>query len=469
MRSLRTRLVLSHILPLLVVLLLVGAALTYLLETQVLLVESSNELERQATLVAVAAEYYPEIWSDPLEAQLFALRIRSTLSARVMFLDAQGTLIASTDLDDVAALGTQPDVPGFATMLLTGEAVSVGYGDRAWAGLVDILLPVFSSDGKIVGAIRLTDPLSNVYARFPKTRTFIMWVLIGGALAGIAVGWFLALDLERPLRRAAQAISQMATGQPLSPLEERGPHEIRLLFRAFNTLAARLQDSEKARRRLLANLVHELGRPLGALRAATQALSGGAAEDGALRTELLDGMDAEMVRMQRLLDELTHLYDQTVGPLELERKATALSGWLAQMVVPWREAALEKELHWQAELPTDLPTVMMDPDRMAQAVGNVLSNAVKYTPKDGRVDVAAGATEKEAWIRVADTGPGIPPEELDRIFTPFYRGGTGQRFPQGLGLGLSIARDFVEAHGGRIEVASEPGTGSTFTLYLPLS
>jgi signal transduction histidine kinase len=467
MRSLRARFILSHILPVLVVIPLVGIALTYLLETQVLLAGLSNELARQAMLVAAVAADYPQIWYDPVQAQAFTARIGERLNARMMLIDANGVLLASTDSSSEARIGQQVDVPGFDEALNTGRAIRVDYGERPGTGAAEALVPVYVN-GQPAGVIRLTDPLSNVYARFPRTRTFIAWVLIGGLVVGVGVGWLLAFNLERPLRRATRSISQMAGGQPLAPLPEQGPQEIRLLLRAFNTLAQQLQSLEKARQRLLANLVHELGRPLGALLSAAQALGGGAAEEPALRQELVEGMEAEVQRMQHLLDELTHLYDQTLGPLELDRRPVALSPWLAQVVAPWREAAQGKGLRWQTDLPADLPALAIDSDRLAQALGNLVSNAVKFTPPGGEVTIAAGADKDAVWIRVRDSGPGIAPEEQEHIFTPFYRGAAGSRFPQGMGLGLSIARDLVAAHGGHIKVQSTPGAGSAFTIYLPL-
>jgi len=342
----------------------------------------------------------------------------------------------------------------------------VDYGQRPGTGAAEALVPVFINR-QATGVIRLTDPLSSVYARFPRTRTFIVWVMAAGLVVGVGMGWLLALGLERPLRRATGAITLMAEGQPLALLPEQGPREVRLLLRAFNTLAERLQDMEKARRRLLANLVHELGRPLGALLSAVQALSGGADRDATLRRELVGGMEAEIKRMQRLVDELTHLYDRALGPLELDLRPTALSSWLAQIVAPWRKAAQNKGLRWRTDLAEDLPTVEIDPDRLAQALENVVSNAVKFTPPGGEVVVSAGVEAGEVWIRVRDSGPGIPPEEQARVFTPFYRGSVGCRFPQGMGLGLSIARDLIDAHGGRIALESVPGQGSAFTVHLP--
>jgi two-component system, OmpR family, sensor histidine kinase BaeS len=464
-RSLRIRLIVSHMLPLLVVLPVVGIALTYLLETQVLIADASKELERQASLVATVAADYPLIWLDETQAQTFTARIGPLLTAQVTLLDTNGMLLASTDAADQGKIGQQMNVTGLNEALSSGRAVRVDYGAQPGTGAAEVLVPV-SINRVPVGVIRLTDPLSRVYERFPRTRTLILGVLVGSLLLGLAIGVGLAVDLERPLQRATRAITHMADGQPLATLPEQGPEDVRLLVRAFNALTEQLRNLELSRRKLLANLVHEIGRPLGALLSAIQALGGGAYAQPELRQELLSGMEGEVQRMRRLLDDLTRLYDQSSGKLQVTRQPTPLAPWLAQTVGPWREAARERELRWQTCW-DELPTVPIDPDRLAQALGNVLSNAIKYTPAGGEVEVSAGAEGGEAWIRVRDTGPGIPPEEQERVFAPFYRGGAGGRFPQGMGLGLGIAREIVQAHGGRIELHSVVGQGSAFTLRLP--
>jgi len=466
MHSLRIRLILSHILPLLIVIPVVGIALIYLLETEVFLTEFSNELEEKGLMVAALATDYPQIWDDPAQAQLFADRIGGSLTAQVMLLDTRGVMLASTDAADRGSLGQQVTFPGFREALFTGATIRMDYGEDPETGAAEVLSPVTINE-QTVGVIRLTDPLSSAYERFIQARTFVIAVLMLGLAAGAGIGWFLAVDLARPIRRATRAISQMASGHRPPVLPERGPEELRLLLHAFNALSKELQRLERSRKRLLANLVHELARPLGALLSATQALAGGAEEDSTMRRELFEGMEAEIQRMRRLLDDLTHLYGQTIGPLELDRKPTALHPWLMQVLSPWREAAWGKDLHWQADFPTDLPRLEIDPDRLAQALGNVVSNAIKYTPPGSEVTVSAGMEAGKVWIRVLDSGPGITPEEQSRIFAPFYRGSAGRRFPQGMGLGLSIAHDLITAHGGHIEVSSTPGAGSAFTIWLP--
>lgn len=467
MHKLRTRLILSHILPLLVVLPIIGVVLTYLLETQVLLAGLANELERQALLVAELADNYPLIWSDPFQAQEFTTRVAPYVSAQMTLITADGLLLATTDPQEQPNIGRIITVPGFAEVLRSGAILRIDYGQQRGTGAADILVPVVLSN-RVIGVIRLTDPLSSLYERFPRARTFIFSVLAVGLLIGLGVGLYLAFDLERPITRSTEAIVRMTQGQRLEQLTEQGPSEYRLLVRAFNALSTQLQSLEKARLRLLANLVHEIGRPLGALRSAIQALTAGATEDTALREELLNGMEAEVTRMRHLLDDLTQLYGQALGSLELDRSPTAISPWLHQTLSPWREEALEKDLRWEISVAPDLPTLTIDPDRLAQALGNIVSNGIKYTPPGGSITVSAAVSPDTLQIAVQDSGPGIEPEEQLRIFEPFYRGPSSRRFPQGMGLGLSIARDLVTAHNGRIEVESTPGKGSCFRIVLPL-
>ena len=467
LNSLRRRFIVSHLIPLLVIVPLMGIALVYVLETQVLLPNLSNELVGQARLVTeIATE--SGLWRDSVVAQAFAERVSARLTARLMLLDASGRLLASSDPVDAARIGQPLDHLGL-TKALTGEpSIHVDYSPRMYSEVADVFMPVTGSDGRVVGVIRLTHRLANVYELFMRLRYLIIGILFTGLLLGSAVGWVLALNLEQPLKRVTLAVQQLASGESQEPLSEDGPDEIRILIRSFNSFVERLQTLEQNRRQLLANLVHELGRPLGALHSAIQALAGGADRDETLRRELLAGMDQEISRLRRLLDDLARLREQLTGTLELARRPVVMSEWLTNLLATRRAAAHQKGLQWQVTIPSDLPALEIDPDRLAQAVGNLISNATKYTPSGGMVSVEAGTEAAQMFIRVADTGPGIPAEELEHIFMPFYRGRTGRRFPQGMGLGLAIARDLVIAHGGRLEVESALGQSSRFTVWLPL-
>jgi len=229
-----------------------------------------------------------------------------------------------------------------------------------------------------------------------------------------------------------------------------------------------LNSLEKARNQLLANMVHELGRPLGAIHSGLQALKRGAIEDPQLTDDLLSGMEEQVKRLQILLNDLAHLHDQVLGRLELDRQPLILNTWLPPLLEPWRQVAADKKQTFVVKIEDELPTITADPNRLAQVVENLVNNAIKYTPQGGEIAVLAAASGDEVVIRVSDNGPGIPLGEQSRIFEPFFRGDPHRRIKQGMGLGLSIARDLITAHGGRLELSSQPGKGSQFSLFIPV-
>jgi signal transduction histidine kinase len=215
--------------------------------------------------------------------------------------------------------------------------------------------------------------------------------------------------------------------------------------------------------------VHEIGRPLGAIRSGIQSLLRGADQDQQLMRELVKGMDDEADRMQHVLDELAHLHDEVIGTLELEKEFLILDQWLPKVLLPWKQSADEKGIHWNEEYPDTPIQISVDPIRMGQVIGNLASNSVRYTPFGGSVSISTGTTDTQAWIRFIDTGLGIAEEEQELVFEPFYRGDQGRKIRQGMGLGLSIAREILHAHGGEIELRSNQNVGSQFTIWLPNS
>jgi signal transduction histidine kinase len=469
LNTLRRRFVVSHVLPLLIIIPLMGLALVYALETQVLLPNLSSELVGQAVLVAEIASDHTDIWHDPASAQAFVARVGPGLKARLVLLDPSGHLLASSDPADAGRMGQPLALVGLTQALMGQTSVHTDYRQSIGTEVANVLVPVVGLDKQTIGMVQLTHRLGSVYEWFLRLRYLTTGVLAAGLLLGAVVGWVLALNMERPLQHVTRAIYRLASRQPWTPVpEDQGPEEIRLLSHSFNTMVEHLHMLEQTRRQLLANLVHEVGRPIGSLHSAIQALVGGADEETILRRELLTGMDGQLASLRRLLNDLTRFYDQVEGTLELERRPTALKDWLLHVLAPWREAAQDKRLRWEVNIRPELPTLDIDPDRLDQALGNLLSNAIKYTSAGGTISITADVKDDMAQVQVRDTGVGITPEEQTRIFIPFYRGQTGRRFPQGMGLGLGIARDLILAHGGRLDVNSTPGQGSCFTLWLPV-
>jgi two-component system sensor histidine kinase BaeS len=469
LRSLRNRLILSHILPLIVVTLLTGVALIYLLETRFLLPRLAQNLLGDARLLTEISRAEYELWGNPVMFGRMLDRVSLDPSVRVMFLSPGGQMLYSSDRSDDNLLGYFVDLPQMDKVRTGEEVVLTNYsGVRLHNVLIEVLSPVLDLQQQVLGVVRVTYKLASAYELFSQFRYLIIGVLVFGLLLGAVLGSLLALSISRPVRQVTQAIYDLAQGDRREPLVEQGPEEVRAQIRAVNYLVDRLHNLEDARRQLLANLVHELGRPLGALRSAIQALLKGAGDDPLLMKDLVTGMDEEADQLEHVLGDLAHLHGQGLGALELNREEIEFSDWLPRTLHHWELIAQEKKLNWQVDLPKDLPVIYADPLRLAQVIGNLVSNAIKYTPGGGTVAVGAGTEGDMLWVKISDTGVGISPDERERIFVPFYRGDQGRRIKQGMGLGLTIARDLAQAHGGRISLESTPGKGSRFTLWLPL-
>ncbi len=476
-KSLRNRLIFSHILPLLVIIPLMGAALLYAFETRIYLPSLADSLESNAYYLADILNRSTPVWSQPGAAQSLleqSIRNQSGLNntARLMLVSPQGQLLASTDRTDLPHLGDYLDLPQLSEVRQGHPSAQVVYSTRADADVIDVIVPVISPEGLLLGAVRMTYRYATFADEFDQVRTLISILLVVGLVSGSLLGYLLAVSIVRPIRRVTQAVDQLAHSGSMTEVSISGPQEVETLANTFNFMVARLRELERSRRLLLANLVHELGRPLGALRSAIQALGQGAEKDPALYHELVEGMNEETARLQHLLNELAELHDQVLGTLELDCQPINLKEWLPGVLRTWQEAATENRLHWDVQMIDPLPALTADPLRLAQIVGNLVSNAIKFTPTGGSITITAqahlqdGLADGKTEITVTDSGPGVPPDEQEKIFTPFYRGVRGKRFPQGMGLGLSIARDLTLAHGGRLELESTPGMGSAFRLIL---
>jgi len=456
MRTLRSRFILTHILPTLLVVPLASLIILYLVETQVVLKQLAGDVQSQALLLAELLEEDSTVWQNREQARFFVARVQTAVTGDITLQTPDGAILASTNPQSLISQSPNLQSPSPARTTYTLFAQSA-----------EAAVPVYNVENQLAGYVRVSSTLDAAAQVFTELRRLVIWVVLLELVIGIVIGVYLAARLAGPIAAASTAVTGIAYHNRAEPIPETGAVEMKALAQSVNVLAARLRELEDNRRQLLANLVHELGRPLGAMLAAVSALRSGADEDPALRAELLKGVEEHIHVMRPLLDDLAQLGGQVLGTRELNRQPVALSDWLPPLLLPWRASAQEKGLRWQTDIAPNLPILEIDADRMAQAIGNLLSNAVKYTPREGEVMVTAVTQQEAVLITIADTGPGIPPDEQSRIFEPFYRSRAQTRFPQGMGLGLTIARDLVEAHGGQLTLTSEVGKGSQFVIRIP--
>ena len=284
--------------------------------------------------------------------------------------------------------------------------------------------------------------------------------------ASVVLAWLISRWVSAPLQNTAQAARSVAAGDYELRLTPSGPDEAHSLATSFNEMVEQVQGSQQAMRDFVANVSHELRTPLTSIQGYAQAILDGTAPDAKRAAGVIHG---ESERLGRLVEELLDLARMDTGQAPLERKPVDLEAVLSAIVERLKLKAADKGVQLQNEA-TSLPSLIGDGDRLAQVFTNLIDNALTHTPEGGSVRLKAETGFGWVSVHVDDTGSGIPPEELSRIFERFYqldkaRSGS---MPRGAGLGVAISQEIVQAHGGSLKAQSEVGQGSRFTVRLPI-
>jgi two-component system, OmpR family, sensor histidine kinase BaeS len=346
-----------------------------------------------------------------------------------------------------------------------GRATAVSPGFRKHATSPQVSRPI-AVNGRRVGEAVVRFTGTGLSAADNALRTSL-WRAIAGAaglatLLALVTGLAVARRITRPVERLIAATRAMGHGDRAARVGPvAAPGEIGELAYAFDTMADTLERQEQLRRDLVADVAHELRTPIAVLQAGHEALLDGVAEP---TPGQLASLRDEVLRLARMVGDLQTLAAADAAALHLARSRQDLAeiaASAADSLAGQFEAAgiaLAREL-----TPVG---VLADPDRLHQVVTNLLGNALKFTPAGGRVTVRAGPAGPDAALTVADTGAGIPADELPRIFDRFWRGRDAARV-SGSGIGLAVAAELARAHGGRLDARSEPGHGARITLTLP--
>ncbi|NLG27482.1 MAG: HAMP domain-containing histidine kinase [Chloroflexi bacterium] len=324
-------------------------------------------------------------------------------------------------------------------------------------------------NGQTVGTLILLDrawpeavPRASFLTRF---RRALYWGAAGAALLALAVGVVFSRSLTRPLRELTLAAEAMSRGELLHSIPVRSDDEVGNLTHAFNQMSANLARAQELRRKMTADVAHELRTPLSLVLGHAEALRDGVIPPS---PETYGIIHDEAQRLARLVADLRTLSLSDAGELTLDRAPVPPAELLSQSAAAYGATARERRVSLTVACAPDLPDVLADADRVGQVLGNLLSNALRHTPAGGAIVLRADRDASAVRFSVHDTGPGIAPEDLPYIFERFYRADRSrQRDGESTGLGLAIARSLVEAHGGAMTVDSEPGQGANFAFNLP--
>ncbi|HCF70353.1 MAG TPA: hypothetical protein DER33_01965 [Syntrophomonas sp.] len=285
-------------------------------------------------------------------------------------------------------------------------------------------------------------------------------------IIALIFGVIISRRLTSPLSALSAAARRLAGGDLDSRVPVTTSDEIGALAASFNNMAESLEQNEKLRRNLIADTAHELRTPLSILRGNLECLQEGVVK---LSPEVIISLHDEVVRISRLVNELQDLSLADAGELRLNQCQVAIDELVEKVTIPFSGEAKNKNVDFIVEVPNNLPTVNVDPDRIVQVLLNILGNALRYTNTGGSVRLIAGLQNGYIAFSILDTGAGIAPEDLKNIFERYYRTGPSRsRSGGGSGLGLAIAKGIVEAHGGRIWVESKLNEGSNFYFTIPV-
>ena len=438
-------------------------------------IAASGLLSRRATLVEVR-EMVKQ--SAVPEARLFPFKARveqglargadpNEILAEVARESDRGLILVGPDQQVVG--GSRPDLVT-ARVRQAGEDGTLDLQLQAGGGQTAIVLRgappirIDGADGRPRGMLYLV-PADGAGAPLPAPRILSPLVVTNGAVVAVALilTFMLSRRILRPVGELKAAAERMERGDLDVQVAVRGADELGELGRTFNSMAARLAETERLRRQMVSDVAHELRSPVTNLRCTLEAIQDGLAQPDRAN---LDALLEETLFLQRLITDLQELALADAGRLQLHMaevnvEAVVRRAAAAMSASPGAPLALE--------IADDLPPVRGDADRLEQVLRNLLTNARRHTPAGGRIIVAASRCGAGVRIVVADTGSGIAAEHLPHVFDRFYRADQSRaRATGGAGLGLAIVRQLVTAHGGTVTAASGgAGQGATFTIDMP--
>jgi signal transduction histidine kinase len=370
---------------------------------------------------------------------------------RIILTDNQGTVIADSQ-GDLLGEPYQADAPGrVISFLWGGDAIGTLYTSPELSPQTGFTQP---------------PPPSAPVLYLAIGRFFIWGGLVAVAIA-VALAFFLSRRTLAPIKALTLASERLGRGDFSQRVQVKDKGELGELAQTFNSMAGDLERAENLRKNMVADVAHELRTPLSNIRGYLEAL-----RDGVMKPDKknINSLYEEASLLSRLVDDLQELSLAEAGELKLVRQPEDIGELIRQAVAAVEAQEKTKGLSLAVELPKKLPPVNIDARRIGEVLRNLLENAVAHTGKGDTITVAAKQRDRLVEISITDTGEGIPAEELPNIFERFYRVDKSRtRATGGTGLGLTITKRLVEAHGGRIEVQSEAGKGSRFAFTLPPS
>lgn len=475
-RSIRRRLITGSLLILGLPLLLFTLAASSML-WRFYLSQMESDVEAQAELMAdTVAPSLAGVGAGCPEAggafspDAIAAHWRRRATSRVTIADARGVVLASSAGEGVGRPVDESRRPGMRAALSGRSNATVWRSPNfAYEDTMYVNIPAWFG-GRVTGVVRVAHTLTAIQQRAARLRSALLaaLVLYAAVIAGLTIAF--ASSIVRPVEQLQRDARRIAAGDLGHRVTPAGPVEISQLAATLNHMTSRLEVLENLRRRHVSDVSHELRTPLTAIRSMAETILAYGDSDPEMRERYLPRIVAQTDRLARMVTQVLDLAQLEEGSYVPAFLPVALSGVLDEVVDTNAARAAELGVSLEASTAPDDLAVRGDRDRLIQVFMNLVDNALRHTPRGGRVRLRAIATRGHVEVSVADTGDGIPAEHLPHLFDRFYRADAARSARAGgTGLGLAIVRQLVEAHGGHVRVASAPAEGTLFVVELPAS
>ncbi len=315
---------------------------------------------------------------------------------------------------------------------------------------------------QMVGGPPSPDPLEAGY--LARTNQALVLAALGAILIAVLLGLFLARTITRPVRDLTDATRALAAGRVSQQVQVRSQDELGELSMTFNKMSSDLENSNHLRRQMTADIAHDLRTPLAVITGYLEGLKDGVIKPSPKR---FAAMYDEALYLQRLIEDLRTLSLADAGELSMILQPLQPGELVERLADSYQHQAEQNQIRLTLSIEPNLPAIQADPERMQQALSNLVSNAMRFTPAGGEISLSAHREGQAVWMEVKDTGSGIDAEVLPHIFERFYQG-DDSRQEGGSGLGLAIAKSIIELQGGKISAASRGlGAGSVFSIQMP--
>jgi signal transduction histidine kinase len=380
------------------------------------------------------------------------------LNDRLILTDSSGTIIGDTNGEWLGQTAASEGLSKPTNIAVSGQDVGKLYVLSSGMVTIQFIIPGIAPPSQPA-------PFSPEQSFLNHVNMSLLIAGLVGAAVAILLGLFLTRQFTKPIRALKKGAARIASGDLSYRVDVKSGDEFGELASSFNSMAASLDSSEQSRRRLFADIAHELRTPLSVIGGTVDAMLDGVYEPSA---DNLNSIKEETKVLTRLVAELRDLTLAESGHLKLSIEPTNMAELVRRRASQAEVIAREKNITLSTDIAEGLPEIEADGKRIEQVVANLLDNALNHTPSSGRVMVAVSADKGDVLVSVSDTGEGIPAEHLPYIFERFYKVDDARsRKTGGAGLGLAIAKQMVELHGGKIWVESEAGKGSRFSFTLP--